>query len=241
MLRVNSPGGSALASDLMWAEIEELKKEKPVIASMGDVAASGGYYISAPCDYIFARPGTITGSIGVFGVLIGTEELTEEKMGLSHDRVVTHEMADLGNPNREMTEAEKSLVQSGVNQTYGRFIDIVRQGRDFPDSTSVDKIAQGRVWSGKRAVSLGLVDELGGLDAAIAYAKILANLGDEAQMMLLPKASDPFEMLAQSLNSVNISIESLSPELREQLAGFKQATEWKSGTYALMPMTFDIH
>lgn len=239
VLRVNSGGGSALASDLMWAEIEAVKKEKPVICSMGDLAASGGYYIAAPADRIFAQPTTITGSIGVFSLLFDTQELMEEKMGINYDRVATHPMADIGNPNRPVTEAEAELWQSGVNSIYSRFIEVVRTGRGFPDSIAVDSIAQGRVWSGVKAKELGLVDELGGLDDAIAFAKKSAELEDY-QLMMLPEPTDPWEKIAQTLGQMGIDASILGPELQEKVALYQQATSWKSGTYMIMPMDLDI-
>lgn len=242
VLRINSPGGSALASDLMWAEIESVKKKKPVIASMGDVAASGGYYISAPCDYIFARPSTITGSIGVFSLMFNTEALYEEQLGISFDRVATHPLADLGNTNREMTSQEEAVMQEGVNRIYSRFIDIVRTGRGFKDSVEVDKIAQGRVWSGQRALELGLVDELGGLDAAVAFAKEKAGLSDneETQLMLLPEAVDPFERIAQSLGQAQFDLDAFGPELKKRIEEVRQAAQLRPGNYMLMPVQLDI-
>ncbi len=244
VLRINSPGGSAIASDLMWAEIEALKEKKPVIASMGDVAASGGYYISAPCNYVFARPTTVTGSIGVFSLMLNTEELMEENIGLTYDRVATHPMADLGNPNREMGEDEEAVMQEGVNRIYSRFIEVVRSGRGFEDSVSVDKIAQGRVWSGKRAMDLGLVDEMGGLDAAIAYAKEQIDSEedkDKIKLMLLPEPTDPFEKLAESLSQMKIDIDVLAPELKEKVEEYRAITRLKSGHYMMMPMELDIN
>lgn len=239
VLRVNSPGGSALASDLMWAEIEAVKVKKPVICSMGDVAASGGYYIAAPANKIFARPNTITGSIGVFSLMFNTQELMEEKIGVNFDRVVTHPMADIDNPNRALTPEEEAVWQAGVNSIYSRFVEVVRSGRGYPDSIAVDSIAQGRVWSGTRALQLGLVDELGDLDDAIAYAKEAASLG-EYQLMLLPKAVDPWEQIAQSFGKMGIDPALLGPELREKVALYQKASRWKNGTYMLMPFELDI-
>lgn len=197
VLRVNSPGGSALASDVIWREIVLTKKVKPIIASFGDVAASGGYYISAACDQIVAQPNTITGSIGVFGLMYNSEKLFKNKLGITFDRVVTNTMADLGNPNRAMTEAEAKLIQKSVEDIYGVFLNVVKNGRPgkFQDSLAVDAVGQGRVWSGTRGVEKGLVDELGGLDKAILLAAKKAGLGDDYQVIYLPKEKELFESL----------------------------------------------
>lgn len=241
VLRINSPGGSALASDLIWAEIEALKKDKPVIASMGDVAASGGYYIAAPCNRIFARTNTITGSIGVFSMAFSTEKLMEEKLGVSFDRVVTHPLADMGDPNHPSSEAEDAIWQTGVENTYGRFIDLVRQGRSFPDSNSVDSIAQGRVWSGVRALDLGLIDEIGGLEDAIAYAANEADLVDY-QRSLFPKATGGLGEWLEALGPMQTKSALLPPEAITELKRLRSQREnhWKPGVYTLMPIAFDI-
>ncbi|MCS7073615.1 MAG: signal peptide peptidase SppA, partial [Bacteroidia bacterium] len=157
ILRVNSPGGSALASDVINREILLTKKVKPIFASYGDVAASGGYYISANCDKIYAEPLTITGSIGVFGMLVNLEKAMKNKLGITFDRVTTNKYSDFANPFRPMSEFEAQVIQNGVNRTYSEFIQVVKQGRNFPDSAAVDKIAQGRVWSGITAKTIGLV------------------------------------------------------------------------------------
>ena len=197
VLRVNSPGGSALASDVIWREVILTKKVKPIIASYGDVAASGGYYISAACDQIVAQPNTITGSIGVFGLLFNSEKMFKNKLGITFDRVVTNSMADLGNPNRAMTEAEAKLIQKGVEDIYGVFLNVVKNGRPtkFQDTLAVDAVGQGRVWSGSRAIEKGLVDELGGLNKAIFLAAKKAGLGEDYQVIYLPKEKEPFEAL----------------------------------------------
>jgi protease-4 len=202
VLRVNSPGGSALASDVIAREVTLAKKAKPVIASFGDVAASGGYYISAFCDKIYSEPTTITGSIGVFGLMFNTRRFFDEKMGITFDRVYSsnNQYADAGNPNRIMTEFERKKMQQGVEKIYGEFIEVVRQGRSYPDSVSVDSIAQGRVWSGIRAKSLKLVDELGGLKDAIKAAAQKAGLGNDYSLVYYPESKPFFEKLMEDFS-----------------------------------------
>jgi protease-4 len=178
VLRINSPGGSALASDVMWREVMEAKKVKPVIASMSDVAASGGYYMAMGCDTIVAQPNTITGSIGVFGVLFNAENLLNEKMGLTFDRVTTGEFSALGMPTKPMNDAEKQIIQQGVEEIYGSFTSKAAQGRRM-NIDSLKKVASGRVWTGADALKIGLVDVMGGLDTAIEIAAKAANLTEK--------------------------------------------------------------
>ncbi|MCL4151449.1 UNVERIFIED_CONTAM: hypothetical protein GTU68_043519 [Idotea baltica] len=199
VLRVNSPGGSVIAADVIYDEIQLTRKEKPVIASMGDLAASGGYYISAPCDRIFASENTLTGSIGVFMVLWNTQQMFNNQLGITFDEVETHPYANLGNPNYPMSEAEEKLLQKTTNETYQEFLEIVREGRGFSSTEEVDKIAQGRVWSGAEAKKIGLIDEFGGLDQAVVYAAEKAELGDDYRLELLPKTKDPFDALLEDL------------------------------------------
>ena len=169
VLRVNSPGGSALASDVIWRSIELTKKIKPVIVSMGDVAASGGYYISCGADKIFAEPNTITGSIGVFGLIPNLGKMLNTKVGITFDRVETNEHAAFTMFNA-LNEKELSVFQKGVDEIYDTFISKVAEGRDGLKKSDVHQIAKGRVWSGKEALNLELVDEIGDLDQAIHFA-----------------------------------------------------------------------
>ncbi len=199
VLRINSPGGSALASDVMWREIVLCKKKKPVVVSMGDVAASGGYFIAAPADVIVAQPNTITGSIGVFGLLMNAQELLNNKLGIKIETVKFGEFSDLGSPDRPLNEAERKVIQNAIDHVYGDFIKRVAEGRKMSEA-EVDSIAQGRVWSGADAVKIGLVDELGGLDKAIAIAARKAKLQDY-RTVELPELKDPFEELWSSLSS----------------------------------------
>ncbi|MEC8602822.1 MAG: signal peptide peptidase SppA, partial [Bacteroidota bacterium] len=169
VLRVNSPGGSALASDVIWREVILAKEAKPFIVSMGDVAASGGYYISCGADWIFAQPNTITGSIGVFGMIPNVGPMLEDKLGITFDRAQTNNHSLLSFT-KGLSEMEKSIIQSEIDVIYNDFINKVADGRDGLKVEDVDAIGQGRVWSGTDAIRLGLIDELGGIDDAINYA-----------------------------------------------------------------------
>jgi protease-4 len=192
-MRVNSPGGSALASDVIWREVVLAKKVKPIVVSMGDVAASGGYYISCAADRIFAQPNTITGSIGVFGMLPNAQKAFSEKLGINIDTVNTNEHSDVGSLFRPVTKEEFMYIQNGVEKVYETFIGRVADGRGIT-TAEVDSIGQGRVWSGVDALKIKLVDELGGTNEAIAYAAKMAKLKDY-KIEEFPKRKDPFSML----------------------------------------------
>jgi protease-4 len=191
VLRVNSPGGSALASDVMWREVTLAKKAKPFIVSMGDVAASGGYYISCAADRIFAQPNTITGSIGVFGIMPNAQKMLSEKLGITIDTVNTNKHADMGGIFRGVTENERAHIQNSIENVYDVFTKRVAEGRKMKQS-DVDSVGQGRVWSGADAVKIKLVDELGGLENAIKFAAQKSNLTDYS-IMQLPKVKNPIE------------------------------------------------
>lgn len=197
VFRVNSPGGSALASEEIWREVNLTAKKKKVIVSMGDVAASGGYYISTPANYIFAEPTTITGSIGVFGVIPFTGKMLEDYFGVTFDRVQTNTHSVLST-NRRLSEQEMGIIQDEVNAIYAQFKQRVADGRKLSKQT-VEVLARGRVWSGSDAKRIGLVDEIGNLDDAIAYAKKKAGL-KEAKLKYWPKVKeDPVEELLEQL------------------------------------------
>ncbi|HPF94712.1 MAG TPA: signal peptide peptidase SppA, partial [Tenuifilaceae bacterium] len=166
VLRINSPGGSALASEVIWREVKLATEVKPVIVSMGDVAASGGYYIAAPADYIIASPTTITGSIGVFGMMPNVKEGMNKKLGITVDVAKTNRNSDFGSLFRPMTAEERAIGQLSVEEVYKTFIGHVAEGRETTVE-KVDEIGQGRVWSGANAISINLVDEFGGLQKAI--------------------------------------------------------------------------
>jgi protease-4 len=198
VFRVNSPGGSALASDEIWREVVLAEAVKPVIVSMGDVAASGGYYIAAPATRIFAEPMTITGSIGVFGVIPYTGGMLENKLGLSFDRVSTNSRAVL-TTNKRMTPAEFQIIQDEVDFIYDEFLQRVADGRGMTKE-QVNAIARGRVWTGKDALAIGLVDELGGINDAIAYAAKEAGI-DKPKIQYLPKIKkEPLLELIEALD-----------------------------------------
>lgn len=177
VVRVNSPGGSAVASEIMAREIALTKEKKPVVASMSDVAASGGYWISMGCDKIIAQPNTITGSIGVIGVILNIEKFMENKLGITFDRIKTGKFADIGSGTHEMTEQERAIIQESVDEVYEDFTTKVAFYRNM-DLEEVKSIAGGRVWTGKQALDRKLVDELGGLERAIEVAAELASLED---------------------------------------------------------------
>jgi len=195
VLRVNSPGGSALASDVIWRETELLVEEKPLVVSMGDYAASGGYYISVASDRIFAEPNTITGSIGVFGVIPNAQDLLNDKIGVHFDGVKTNTHSDIFNFSKPLSESEYAIIQKRVDQTYDSFKDRVASGRNLRVSY-VDSIGQGRVWTGEDALEIGLVDEIGGMDDAIAYAASLAEV-DDYRIQELPYQKSSFEQMME--------------------------------------------
>ncbi len=191
VLRVNSPGGSALASDVIWREVALAKKAKPTIVSMGNLAASGGYYISCAADRIFAQPNTITGSIGVFGLIPNLQKALQDKLGITIDTVNTNKHSDVGSTLRPVSKEEYNYIQTSVEKVYDVFTKRVAEGRNMLQS-SVDSIGQGRVWSGADALKINLVDELGGLNDAIAYAAKKANLKNY-KLTELPKRTNPLD------------------------------------------------
>ena len=199
VLRVNSPGGSILASDVIWRELSEAQKEKPLIASMSDVAASGGYYISAPADTIVAHPNTITGSIGIFGLWFNAEGLLNNKFGITTDVAKTGQLSDFLSPTREITPLERSIVQNQVEDGYDVFIDRVSEGRGI-HRDSVLNIASGRVWSGIQAKERGLVDVLGGLEDAIKIAAIKAGVEDDYRVVYYPAQKTLLEKILSELS-----------------------------------------
>ncbi|MBI3884336.1 MAG: signal peptide peptidase SppA [Opitutae bacterium] len=200
VLRVNSPGGSVSASEAIQREVRLAQKEKPVVVSMGTVAASGGYWIATYSDRIFAEPTTITGSIGVFGLLFNVQGLANDKLGLTFDTVKTGKFADLGTITRPKTEAELAIIQQSVDWVYDQFIGKVAESRKL-NRAAVQEIAQGRVWSGVEAKRLGLVDELGGLDAAIKFAADKAKLGGSFRVVEYPRKKQFGEALAAAFEN----------------------------------------
>lgn len=197
VLRVNSPGGSALASDVIWRETTLAADEKPLVVSMGDYAASGGYYISVAAHKIFAEPNTITGSIGVFGVIPNAGKLLNDKVGVYFDGVKTNKHSDLVDISQALSSEEYQIIQKSVDHVYDSFTSKVAEGRGLRQSY-VDSIGQGRVWTGLDALEIGLVDEIGGVNEAIAYAAELANI-EEYKLRELPEQKSPIEELFEDL------------------------------------------
>jgi len=201
VLRVNSPGGSAAASEAMWRAVEQTAEEKPVIVSMGGVAASGGYYIAAPADSIVANPTTTTGSIGVIGLLLNAQEFFEDRMGITFDGVRTSPYADMYLPNRPLSANERALLGRSIDRTYNTFLQRVAEGRGM-ELSSVREIAQGRVWSGRDARDVGLVDTLGTLRDAVSIAGKAGGLGEGPyRTRVLPRPKTFFERFSSQFTT----------------------------------------
>lgn len=198
VIRINSPGGSALASDMIWNEVKLLRDTKPVVVSMGNVAASGGYYIAAPADIILAEPTTITGSIGVFGVLFNAEKGLREKLGVTIDVVNTNQSADMGSIARGLTPAERQFIQAGVERTYDTFVTKVAEGRNLTFD-QVNEIAGGRVWSGADAEKNGLIDGFGSVKDAVALAADRAGVSDSFRISVFGNDQSSFSQLMNSM------------------------------------------
>ncbi len=219
VLRVNSGGGSALASDVIWREIVLSKKVKPVIASFGDVAASGGYYIACAADSIFVQPNTITGSIGVFGIIPNMQNLLTNKLGLTFDGVKTGKYADIMSVNRPLTPGERFIIQNDVNHVYDSFITRVADGRK-KTKAQIDSIGGGHVWIGTDAVKIGLADRLASFTDAIKSAAKKAKL-TEYKIVEYPEKIDPLKNFLSSAKE-NISTSYTKKELGENYALYKQ-------------------
>ncbi len=236
VMRVNSPGGSAVASEVIRREVELAAKEKPLIVSMGNYAASGGYWISSSSDYIFADPTTLTGSIGVFGTVPNLKGFFNDKLGLTFDEVKTNENSDFGSIAKPLSPYQMKMMQKHVTDTYDDFITLVSTERELR-KTFVDSIAQGRVWSGDDAIELGLVDELGGIEEAVAYAAKKADL-ESYSIKEYPKQEDIFESLLKTETQ-----EYYTKSIKESFGNtyqYLEAIEMINrieGTQALMPIT----
>ena len=240
VLRVNSPGGSAFGSEVIWREVKLAQEVKPVIVSMGDYAASGGYYISSPAAVILANPTTITGSIGVFGTIPNFGELLSNKIGITFDNVMTNEHSDMPSVTRKMTPFESNLMQSYVENTYGTFLSHVADGRKLTTSR-VDSIGQGRVWSGVNAKSIHLIDDFGGMKEALKIAAEKAGIIDY-RIKELPRQKDPFAELLK-----NFSVR-MQTKVMESMMGTTY-DYWKNlsreanakGIYTRMPFNLEIN
>ncbi len=235
VLRVNSPGGSSLASDVIWREVELASKQKPIVASMGDVAASGGYYISCAADTIIANPMTLTGSIGVFGLILNTKELMNEKFGFDFDVVKTNDMSDFGQINRPLTKEERNIIQSSIEFIYDDFITKVANGRNLTKE-QVDSIGQGRIWSGENAKNIDLIDLFGGLNYSIEVAAKMANL-NEYSVIEYPKQSNFIELM---LNIESIQKNILKKHIGENYHYYNTLKSLKHNE-TLMRLPADIH
>lgn len=240
VLRVNSPGGSALAAEQMWYELERLRQVKPLIVSMGATAASGGYYISAPADAILANRVTVTGSIGVFGMFFDMGDALSNKLGITVDGVESNSHSDIGQPFRPMSRAEQQYFQNSVDNVYTTFVSRVATGRNM-SYERVDAIAEGRVWSGADARKIGLVDDIGGLVSAINIAADRAGVASDFQIVEI--TNDPTG-ITQLFTTVKASLRQQT--LREELgilyepaSQIRQLSD-KTGIRAEMPYSIII-
>ena len=240
VLRVNSPGGNAIAADIMWRELVLAAEKKPLVISMGNYAASGGYYISAPAARIYADPMTISGSIGVFGMIPNAGKLLEDKLGLRTEIVSTNKNSDFPSILRPMNPYEKEMMQMSVEKIYSEFVSRVASGRKMSPG-SVDSIGQGRVWSGTSAMKIGLVDEIGGLKEAVQGAAKLAGI-EPFTVRELPVLEDPYmRIISQLGGEVRMSL--LKNELGESVKYYNMLREIKdmSGIQARLPYFLDVH
>ncbi len=239
VLRVNSPGGSAMASDIIWREVKLATETKPVIASMGDVAASAAYYIVAPATKILASPITITGSIGVFGIWPNLKELMNDKLGITSDIVKTNEHADFGFPLKPLNAIEKQKLAEQVDNFYEEFVNVVAEGRNLTYE-EVDALARGHVYSGEDALAIGLIDEFGGLDKAIEMAAIEAGI-ETYRTVKLPEIPDPFQKIIEDFTG-NARLDVLENELGEHYYYYKMLKDIQSmkGLQARMPFEVRI-
>ncbi len=239
VLRVNSPGGSAVASAIIGRELDLTRQVKPVIVSMGNYAASGGYWISAKADYIFADPTTLTGSIGVFGTFPNIQGLLNNKIGLTFDVVKTNENADFGTITQPLTSFQYQKLQENVVKTYDDFTRRVAEGRGLRQ-TYVDSIGQGRVWAGADAIELGLVDQLGDLEDAIAYAVQKVNLGSDYKVVEMPKEKDFFTRVMESMNKTDEIDAALKQKLGVYYRYYEGLENLSKNTGIQVRMPFDM-
>ena len=243
VLRIDSRGGSSLASDIIWREAKLLSAAKPLIVSMSDVAASGGYYIATPARKIVAEPTTITGSIGVFGLIPNAQKLLNDKLGIEFEYVGTGKHSDIGRIDRDMTLEEREYIESIIDKIYDTFLSRVAEGRKMTKE-QVHEVAQGRVWTGVMAKEVGLVDELGGLEKAIEIAAKEANI-TEYKLKEYPKVKDQLELIVNKMSG-NTSFQSKVKEMAKY-TGFESYAHYlsefekfgtKHSVQAIMP--FDI-
>lgn len=243
VLRVNSPGGSALASDVIWREISLARKEKPVVVSMGDIAASGGYYIACNADAVFANETTLTGSIGVFSIVPNFESFLKNKLGITTDRVRTAPYADMGAGDRSLTATEKRFFQAATDSIYNTFKSRVAEGRN-KDVEYIDSIAQGRVWTGKRALETGLIDKIGTLQDAVKHAAKLAKIENDYRLREYPEKKNFFEQIMGNYKrSIKTSLikDEIGVEQWQLMQQFKQVKQMVGEPQARVPYFLTIH
>ncbi len=238
VFRVNSPGGSAQASEIIARELSLLKAEKPVVVSMGNYAASGGYWISVPATKILVNPTSLTGSIGVFGLIPNVKKGMNNLLGITTDVAKSNTSADYPSVMRPMTEHERKVTQASVDLIYSQFVDKVAAARPL-SKEQVDEIGQGRVWSGLNAIELGLADKLGGLTEAIAEAANLAGL-DNYRTVELPVVKTPFEQILESLMNGQVSVKAPMPEEIRTVERFLQEVK-EPGVYARVPFDVNVY
>src|SRR6056297_139797 len=237
VFRVNSGGGSALASEVIWREVKLAQQVKPVIASLGDVAASGGYYIVAPAEKIVANPNTITGSIGVFGMIPNGKKLLNDKLGIHVDVVKTNKHADIYSFSRPLSAKEKETIQLNIEGVYETFITHVAEGRGMTKE-EIDELGQGRVWSGANAIEIGLIDEFGGLEKAIEIAAQTANL-EKYRVIDYPKLKDTFQKLLEDLQG-NVKASILKKELGNEYRYYEKIQTIKNLKGIQARITYDV-
>ena len=240
VLRINSGGGGALASEVIYREALLASQAKPLVASIGDVAASGGYLILAPADTVLASPNSITGSIGVFAMLPNAQSFFNNKLGINIDVAKTNKHADLGTPFRPLSAEEKDILYHMVDRTYNTFLSVVSSGREMPEE-EVNAIGGGRVWSGIDALDNGLIDMYGGLTEAIQVAGKMADL-ENYRVISLPTLEDPLDAFLRQLTE-NSRTRRIQQELGEYYKYFKSVSELENlfGVQARIPFLFDIH
>ena len=242
VLRVNSPGGSAFGSEQMWFAAKQLRAKKPLIVSMSDYAASGGYYMSCIADTIVAQPTTLTGSIGIFGMFPNFAGVTD-KLGVNFSTVKTNELSDFGNTMRPMTDSERVILQNYINRGYELFISRCAEGRNTSND-EIKLVAEGRVWTGADALELGLVDVLGGLDEAINIAATKANLTDNYAVAEYPKQKDALTQLLEDLTGEELSTRLLQWQIRKNpefsTLNFQLSILNMQGAQAIMPYRVEL-
>jgi len=240
VIRINSPGGSIVASEVIWRALSEAQKEKPLIASMSNYAASGGYYIAAPADTIVAYPNTITGSIGIFGLWFNVKGLLNNKLGITTDEVSTGTYSNLLDPSKAISEAEKAIMQKKVEEGYDTFITRVSEGRNM-SREQVLAIAGGRVWSGKKAKEIGLVDVLGDFNDAIEIAAKKAGIEDDYRLAIYPKQKSIIEQLMEDLGSdVQSTYQRIKMGYSYEIFNTIEKLEKLQGRMVLLPFQSEI-